>query len=196
MNEIIEKEESIKNLSQEEKDILISAKSMGFLQDLNRYEAIQFAKISSLLKLNILKREIYTVKYGNQFNIIVGYQTYVQRAYKTGQVDYYETIINDKNEKGEILPVDKWSADFIIKRKDSSKEQKFTIYYEEFAPAYGNNFWKTKPKLMLEKCAIANGFRKSFPIELGDMPYTSEELWYRTKENDEIIEQNIIESEK
>ena len=140
MNEIIEKEESIKNLSQEEKDILISAKAMGFLSDLNRQEAIQFAKISCLLKLNILKREIYTVKYGNQFNIIVGYQTYVQRAYKTGQVDYHETIINDKNEKGEILPVQKWSADFIIKRKDSSKEQKFTIYYEEFAPAYGNNF--------------------------------------------------------
>ena len=61
-----------------------------------------------------------------------------------------------------------------IKRKDW--EQPF--YHEVFLDEYtqNNSMWKTKPRTMIKKVAIAQGFRLAFPVELGGIPYTADEM--------------------
>ena len=36
--------------------------------------------------------------------------------------------------------------------------------------------WGSKPRTMIKKVAIAQGFRLAFPVELGGIPYTADEL--------------------
>ncbi|MGL5204666.1 MAG: recombinase RecT [Metamycoplasmataceae bacterium] len=169
------------------KYLLSIMKSMGIADKLTDNEKVQFIAMCQAMQLNPLKKEIYAVKYKDKFTIVVGYQTYIERAYATGLVDYYgaDLIIP---EGAEAKPME-WSCKFFIKRKDSTKEMTTTIYFKEFTT--GQSTWLSKPKFMLEKCAIAVGMRRAFPLELGDMPYINEELWYHSKDNDDVVSQNI-----
>ncbi len=57
-------------------------KSLGNkLKDEDRQKFIQ---ISKAFNLNPFIREIYGIPYGNNFNIIVGYEVYLKRAERSG----------------------------------------------------------------------------------------------------------------
>lgn len=49
-----------------------------------------------------------------------------------------------------------------------------SVCWSEFAQ--DNSMWNGKPRIMLEKVAIARGHRLAFPNEFGGVPYISEEL--------------------
>jgi hypothetical protein len=61
-----------------------------------------------------------------------------------------------------------------IKRKDRVKETTIEAWFNEYNQ--GNNMWKTKPRTMIRKVAIAQAFRMVFPDELGGLPYTADEI--------------------
>ena len=169
-------------------ELLSAMNAMGMTKGLSRENIVYFIKMCQVFKLSPLKREVYAVTFkdprGNvTFNVITAYQIYVERAYKTGMVDYYNVEVMAEG------PQDDWYATCIIKRKDSSKEMVTKLWFKEYTT--GQSTWLKKPRYMIEKCAISAAFRRAFPIELGDMPYTHEELWFHTKDSDEVVSANF-----
>ena len=59
-------------------------------------------------------------------------------------------------------------------RKDRKVPVKCEVFFSEYDQ--GNSMWQSKPRVMLEKVAIARAFRLAFPVEFGGMPYESAEL--------------------
>ena len=130
-------------------------------------ELFMFMNISKSYGLNPFKREIHFVKYGsNPGSIIVGYESYIKRAERTGLLDGWEIALG-KDELGE-------KATITIHRKDRSKPFVWSVYRDEFDQQQAN--WKKMPKFMLRKVAIAQGFRLAFPEDIGGMPYIPEEI--------------------
>ena len=140
--------------------------AMGLANKLTEKETTQFIQIAKAYNLNPFKREIYGVKYGDNFSIIVGYESYIKRAERSGQLDGYNVITQGE---GQSL-----KAICTIYRKDWTKPFIHEVYFVEYAQS--NNFWKTKPITMIKKVCIAQAFRMCFSEEIGGMPYTAEEI--------------------
>jgi len=125
-----------------------------------------FYGIALSLNLNPLKREIYAVAYGTNFNIITGYEVYLKRAERTGLVDGWEAKV--------IGNGDAMVATCTVWRKDRNKPTIIEAWFPEYNT--GQSLWKSKPRTMLRKVAIAQAFRMAFPDDLGGMPYTADEM--------------------
>lgn len=135
-------------------------------EQLNDSQRMQFLAVSQAFNLNPFKREIYAVKYGSNFNIIVGYETYLKRAEEFPQYDGYDIEFGSN---GKDI-----SCKCSVYRKDRSHAVVSTVWMSEYNT--GKSLWQSKPKVMLEKVAICTAFRRAFPSEYGGMPYTAEEL--------------------
>lgn len=173
MNELTVKEEKAGTLAAVEdfKQIAIHyLESTGNLNKFNEEEKNQFIDICAAFGLNPIKKEVYGVLYngknGRKFNLIIGYESYIKRAERSGRLDGWnvEVIGNRPNMKAVLT----------IYRKDFKQPFKHEVYLEEYDT--GRDLWANKPRTMLKKVAIAQGFRMCFSEELGGMPYTSEEL--------------------
>jgi len=126
-------------------------------------ELFMFMGIAKAYGLNPLKREIHFIKYGESAaSIVVGYETYLKRAEKTGKLDGWEVKTDGK------------TATISIRRKDWKEPFVWTVERGEFDKGQAN--WKTMPHFMMKKVAIAQGFRLAFPTEMGGMPYIPEEI--------------------
>jgi len=126
-----------------------------------------FMNIARSYGLNPFKREIHFAKYGNSpGQVIVGYETYIKRAERTGQLDGWSVWI-EKDDVGEKAVIE-------IHRKDRSRSFRWEVYREEFDKKQST--WKAMPHFMLKKVAISQGFRLAFPEEVGGMPYTPDEI--------------------
>ena len=158
-------------------------KSTGNLQKFTQQEQEQFLDICSAYGLNPIKKEVYGIKYGNNFNLIVGFETYLKRAERSGLLDGWETEFKGNEKDGSLTAV------VTIYRKDWKKPFKHEVYLEEYDQH--NQMWKTKPRTMLRKVAIAQAFRQCFSVELGGMLYTAEELPDTQNAVDTVDIQNI-----
>lgn len=126
-------------------------------------ELFMFMGVCKAYGLNPIKREIHFIKYGESAaNIVVGYETYLKRAEKTGKLDGWEVKTDGK------------TATISIRRKDWKEPFVWTVERGEFDKGQAN--WKTMPHFMLKKVAIAQAFRLAFPTEMGGMPYIPEEI--------------------
>lgn len=144
--------------------------STGNLNKFNDVEKNQFIDICAAFNLNPIKKEVYGVLYngknGRKFNLIIGYESYIKRAEKSGRLDGWsvEVVGSGSNMKAVIT----------IYRKDFTKPFIHEVYFEEYNT--GRDLWLNKPRTMLRKVAIAQGFRMCFSEDLGGLPYTREEL--------------------
>lgn len=148
-------------------------------QRVPRELAVQFLQICQAFKLNPFKREIYLIPYGNQANIIVGYEVYLKRAERSGKLAGWKVWI-EKDRDGEV------KACIRIKRKDWEEPFEHEVYMREYKR--DTQIWREKPYTMLKKVAIAQGFRLAFPEELGGIPYTQDEVEVIDVETGEVIE--------
>lgn len=134
--------------------------------------ANQFIDVCSVYKLNPIKRECYAVGYGDNWNIITGYEVYIKRAERTGKLNGWECKIDGDG--------DNMRAILTINRKDWEKPFVHEVYYTEVVQKKRdgsvNAMWSKMPRFMTKKVAIAQGFRLCFADELGGMPYTSDEV--------------------
>ena len=159
--------------------------AFNIANQLNDNEKKQFIEVAIAYNLNPFKREIYCVPYEanakkadgswgkeRKLSIITGYEVYLKRAERVGSLDGWETVIEGEG--------DSMKAVLTIHRKNWSHPFKHEVYFNETAKKdkEGNpqSMWKTMPKFMLKKVAIAQGFRMAFPDEFGGMPYAAEEL--------------------
>lgn len=141
-------------------------KSMG--NSLTEKHRTQFIQIAKAFNLNPFTREIYGIQYGNNFNIIVGYEVYLKRAERSGNLDGWEVYSEGSQEAKDFR------ATCIVYRKDLKHPIKRTVYFDEYNQ--NNQMWKSKARTMIEKVAIATTFRQAFPDELAGIPYTEEEF--------------------
>lgn len=125
-----------------------------------------FYQVCLTNQLNPIKREVYAIPYGNNFNIITGYEVYLKRAERTGNLDGWEASVETKG--GELI------GKCTVWRKDRSHPTTIEAWFNEYNQ--NNNMWKTKPRTMIRKVAVAQAFRMAFPDELGGLPYTSDEI--------------------
>lgn len=150
-------------------------------------ELYLFMNIARSYGLNPFKREIHFAKYGNSpGQIIVGYETYIKRAERTGLLDGW-SVWFEKDQVGEKAVIE-------IHRKDRNKPFKWEVYRQEFDKKQST--WKTMPYFMLKKVAISQGFRLAFPEDLGGMPYTPDEINAGTSENlpkEEVTDAEFVE---
>lgn len=133
----------------------------------NDKEIFFFLNQAAAYGLNPFKREIHLIKYKDPTipaNVVVGYEVYLKRAEETHQVEWWHAEVS---EDGQI-------ATCTIKRKDWTQPFVWPVDRKEFDKGWAN--WKTMPRFMLKKVAIAQAFRLVFPKELGGIPYTSEEI--------------------
>lgn len=127
-----------------------------------------FMQLAIRNQLDPFKREIYAIAYGNDFNIVTGYQVYIQKATATGLLDGWECVaLYDANNKLK-------GARITIYRKDFKYPFVWEVALSEFDK--GRSSWKIMPAFMIKKVCIGQGFRLAFPNELGGMPYLQEEL--------------------
>jgi phage recombination protein Bet len=126
-----------------------------------------FYNIAKSFGLNPFKKEIHFVKYGDKpGQTIVGYETYIKRAERTGLLDGWSVWI-DKDNVGEKAVIE-------IHRKDRNHPFKWEAYRKEFDKKQST--WNAMPYFMLKKVAISQGFRLAFPEQVGGMPYTPDEI--------------------
>lgn len=134
--------------------------------------ATQFIELCKAYSLNPFKRECYAVGYGDNWNIITGYEVYIKRAERTGKLDGWDCTVEGAG--------DNLMAKLTIYRKDWSHPFHHFVLYKEAVQKKRdgsvNSMWAKMGSFMLRKVCIAQGFRLCFPDELGGMPYTSDEL--------------------
>jgi phage recombination protein Bet len=159
---IIEKKSGLIEVSEEL--IMDYLKSLG--NNLSEQHIKKFVHIAKAFQLNPFIREIYGIPFSNNFNIIVGYEVYIKRAERSGMLGGWKAWTEGSGAelKGCIE----------IKRKDWEQPFYHEVYFDEYNQ--NNSMWKSKPRTMIKKVAIAQGFRLAFPVELGGIPYTADEI--------------------
>jgi len=156
MNEIIIKDK------QEISDKILDEYLFSTKTNLSKEKKMFFYRISKEFGLNPFKREIYLVPFGQDFNIVTGYQVYIKRAEATGKLDGWEVVSGSEY------------ATITIYRKDFSKAFRWCVLKKEFEK--NTSIWRNMPDFMLKKVVIGQGFRLAFPNELSGLPYIEEEL--------------------
>jgi len=155
------------------KELILSyMNSFGIGATLNDNEKAQFINVAVAYRLNPFKREIYCNPYetknGRKLSIITGYEVYLKRAERVGDLDGWKVTttgyIKDHNLKAHIT----------IHRKSWSQPFEHEVEFSEYN--LNQSVWLTKPITMIKKVVTAQGFRLAFPDELGGMPYTADEL--------------------
>jgi len=150
---------------------------MGIAPKLDEKERLQFLNISKTFGLNPFKREIFCTVYGEgqykQFAIITGYEVYIKRAERSGQLDGWHATTSGSVATNDL------KATVTIYRKDRQHPFIWEVFYDECVQTKKDGsvtaFWK-KANFMTKKVAISQAFRLCFSDELGGMPYTSDEM--------------------
>jgi len=136
------------------------------VRNLSDSQKEEFLTLCEVHKLNPFKREIYPIPRGGQLTIVTGYEVYLKRAELSGKLDGWEVHFGEEN--GEMF------AECVVYRKDWNRPLVHRVWFSEYR---GNSpLWREKPRTMLRKVAISQAFRLAFPVELGGMPYSPEEL--------------------
>ncbi len=86
-----------------ETDLVSHLTNMGLMKDLTDGEKNTYLQIAKAFNLNPFKREIYVSKYNGQMSIIVGYETYIKRAERSGMLDGWEVTTSGINTNGSWL---------------------------------------------------------------------------------------------
>jgi phage recombination protein Bet len=148
-------------------------------------EVALFLNQCAMFGLNPFKREIYLIKYSpkDPATFVVGYETYIKRAERTGKWAGMESGTEDGKDG---MPIKAWAK---VYRKDWERPLVHEVFWTEYAQyrdewasgqKTGNRiltkFWREKPRTMLKKVAIEQAMRMAFPDEFAGMPYAAEEM--------------------
>jgi phage recombination protein Bet len=150
---------------------------MGISPKLTDGEKMQFLTIAKINGLNPFKREIFCTVYGEgqykQLSIITGYEVYIKRAERSGQLNGWHATTNGSVATNDL------KATVTIHRKDREHPFVWEVLYDECVQTTKDGkvtkFWQ-KANFMTKKVCISQAFRLCFSDELGGMPYTSDEM--------------------
>ena len=172
-----------------DKELLMHLDNLGLTSKLNEGEKNTYLQIAKAFNLNPFKREIHVSTYGEQMSIITGYEVYIKRAERSGQLDGWDVKTEGKPEDNSLKAI------ITIYRKDRKFRFVHEVMYSEYVQKTNSGtvtkFWQ-KAYTMIKKVAISQGFRLCFSDELGGMPYTPEEM----PEQNQTIDVSHVEVQK
>lgn len=170
--------------------------TLGITAGLEPAHKLMFVELCARMGLNPMLREVYAIPYKDRLtgkvtlSIIVGYQEFLKRAERTGLLNSWRVdIIGDcvkevvtKQIQGKNGTYQKdfvvWNGDMkaviTIWRKDWTNPFVHEVYLDEYAQQ--NEMWASKPRTMLRKVAITQGFRLAFPLEICAGAHGAEEI--------------------
>jgi phage recombination protein Bet len=136
-------------------------------------EIALFLRIAQMNNLNPFNRELHLIKYGTvPASIITGYEVYLKRAQASGK--WAGMKVWTEGEGKDMV------AKVKIYRHDWKEPLEHEVYYNEAVKTKGDGTptatWKSMPRFMLKKVAVAQGLRWAFPEEVGGLPYTADEM--------------------
>ena len=145
-----------------------------------------FAAACAAHGLSPYRREIYLVKYGNQYNTIVGIDGLRTKAARTGEFagrddakfnltsdGKYQTAF-EVRDAGNIPPK---TCTVTVYRLIGGQRCPFTktVLFAEYCPANFTGKWKAMPFNMIEKCAEAAALRMAFADETAGLHIPEEQ---------------------
>jgi phage recombination protein Bet len=158
------------------KTLLDYLAAVGLTPELSEAERTQFVSVCQAFGLSPWKREVYATVYGEgsyrRFSVIVGYETYLKRAERTGRLDGWSSRIEGSgNDMKAVVE---------IHRRDWATPLVHEVYFVEAVQKKKDgsptSFWVKQPRFQLKKVCISQAFRLAFPDELGGLPYDPSEL--------------------
>jgi len=149
-----------------------------------------FAATCAAHGLSPYKREIYLVKYGSQYNTIVGIDGLRAKAARTGHLAGKDDAQFNRKSDGtymtaaEVLASGKQHPDtctITVYRMVSGQRVPFTktVLWREYAPAKLGGKWLGMGFNMLEKCAEAAALRMAFADETAGLHVEEEQYAYK-----------------
>lgn len=151
-------------------------------QNLTDQEIRLFIELCKFQRLNPFVGEAYAIKFGGDFQMVVGYDTYKRRAEENpsyrGRESGIVVLRGDQviTKKGTCLyPKETllggWCKVYREMNGQVVEEYK-EVSLEEYDKKQAN--WKTKPCTMIEKVAVSQALRSAFPKDYTGL-YTAEE---------------------
>ncbi len=176
------------SITEIEKTVIDYLDAFGITKQLSEKEKILCIEIAKAFQLNPFKREIHFIPYKDKdgernINIIVGYETYLKRAERSGKLAGWRVWTEGTLQNRDLKAICE------IHRKDWNSPLQHEVYFIEYVRP--TKIWQEKPYTMIKKIAIAQAFRLAFPDELGGIPYTAEEQWEA-----EVIENENVKIEQ
>lgn len=163
-----------------------------------------FMELCRYQKLNPFTGEAYAIKFGSEFQMVVGYETYKRRAeenpnYRGRQSGIVVMRNNDvvKKEGTCLYPTETliggWCRVFVNRPefKDEMYKEVSLAEYQKMKDGKPSANWATKPATMIEKVAVSQALRAAFPMDYQGL-YTAEEFG----ESGKITEDTIHEREE
>ncbi len=161
-----------------------------------------FSAVCRKTGLDPFMKQIYAVKRKDQMTIQTSIDGYRLIAERTGRYAPGKESMFQYNKEGKLLS----STSYVKKQTQDGTWHEIgaTAFFEEYKPAYSNQFWESKQHIMLAKCAEALALRKAFPNELSGL-YSEEEMHqadtdkvsaYEAQEIEELLSQCPEESKE
>lgn len=203
----------IKLTAEDVKNYLVSGNSQVTDKELKL-----FMELCKYQKLNPFTGEAYAIKFGNDFQMVVGYETYKRRAeenpayrgrksgivvLRSGQIVQKEgTCLYPSEEL-----VGGWCRVFIQRPefKDEMYKEVALQEYQKTKEGKPCSNWATKPATMIEKVAVSQALRAAFPMdyqglytaaEFGESKLTAENMQEVSADETVIEEEEILISQE
>lgn len=138
----------------------------------DKMQIASFIQTAQVYDLNPFKKEIYAIPYrrqdgGYQLTIIVGYESYIKRAERSGMLEGFMIKRSGEGEQLEII--------CIIKKKGWATAFEYSLRLCDVpakikAPKGTQpSQWEQQPLFMLEKMVISRAFRLAFSDDIGGL---------------------------
>lgn len=153
----------------------------GKAEKMSSEEIDTFLELASEFRLNPFKKEIHAALFKGKLTPITGYEVFIRRATRSGQLDGWEwktqgTVVREAVEGGFRVNRFKSTLTATVKiwRKDWNHPFEHTISILEFCGS--GPIWNSIPEFMLKKTCASQAFRLAFPDENEGMPDSKEEF--------------------
>lgn len=147
---------------------------------LNENELKQFIMLAKGYGLNPFKKEVYAIKFGNQFQIVVAYPIILAQA--TKHADYAGCEIQYFSGNQEVFfynqqTPDLWSKTTVYKYVDGKRLKAGTtqLFYSDYSQQRKNSFATNYFHSWCEKLAMVNAIRRTYPADTQGL-YISDEF--------------------
>lgn len=160
---------------------------------LTEQEIMLFIQLCKYQRLNPFVNEAYPIKFGDEFQMIVGYQAYTRRAEENpNYLSRSSGIVVSRTVNGKIEVAKKegtcvypgeeliggWCAVRYLRNGEEQtayKEVGLKEYIKTNREGKPNRQWATAPATMIEKVAVSQALRAAFPKDYEGL-YTAEEI--------------------
>ena len=169
------------------KEVVVKYLKRG-TSDLTEQEIGLFISLCKYQKLNPFLGEAYAIKFGNEFQMVVGYDTYKRRAEENpeyrGREDGIVVLRNGEISKREgncLYPGDELIGGWCRVHRDRNghEESSYTevslAEYQKIKDGKPSANWATKPATMIRKVAVSQALRDAFPKQY-EFLHTAEEM--------------------